>query len=249
MSLNDNYNSSNGSKKKCSPKTSKKISLGGENAKQIIYKILIIVLILIITYIVVFTIKYLITSCYSKKSYLDYLFSFNFNNVCISEYSPSSYRERKLEDEEEVYHVGHQVLTYKQAKCKCEAYGGKLATKTQIIKAYNKGANWCTYGWSAGQNAYYPVQKCYWDDLQDDPNKKNSCGHPGINGGHFANPLLKFGANCYGVKPKGSVAIPKIPFCEEKGFCERKINLRASEESSLDDITPFNNKIWSRYSV
>ena len=39
-----------------------------------------------------------------------------------------------------------------------------------------------------GQTAYYPTQKCTWD--------KKTCGKPGINGGFFSNPYLKFGANC-----------------------------------------------------
>ena len=32
------------------------------------------------------------------------------------------------------------------------------------------------------------------------------CGNPGINGGYFANPDLKFGVNCYGIKPKKSLS-------------------------------------------
>jgi len=60
---------------------------------------------------------------------------------------------------------------------------------------------------------------------------------------------LKFGANCYGVKPGGSVATPKIPYCEETQFCDRRENASASEESTLDDIVPFNNKVWSKYSA
>ena len=224
-------------------------SLGKGGSKKFLHTLLVIVLVLVITYILVFTIKYLITSCYTKKTYLEYLFGFNFEDVCVFQYPPASQQERQVENEKEVFHVGHQVLTYDQAKCKCEAYGGRLATKNEVIKAYNKGANWCTYGWTEGQNAYYPVQKCYWDDLQNDPTKKDSCGHPGINGGHFANPLLKFGANCYGVKPGGSVETPKIPYCEEAQFCDRRENASASEESTLDDIVPFNNKLWSRYSA
>ena len=39
--------------------------------------------------------------------------------------------------------------------------------------------------------------------LQDsgvDEDLKKSCGRPGLNGGYFDNPNLKFGVNCYGVK-------------------------------------------------
>ena len=29
----------------------------------------------------------------------------------------------------------------------------------------------------------------------------NNCGRPGVNGGYFDNPNIKFGVNCYGQKP------------------------------------------------
>ena len=228
-------------KKPCARKT----SIGG--TRLIINWVIFLLLIAVISYFLVFTVKYFTTDCYLKKSYLSYISGFNLDSLCQYKYAPQSDAERKVEKEQEVFHVGHQVLTYDQAKCKCEAYGGRLATKNELINAYNKGANWCSYGWTEGQNAFYPVQKCHWDDLQNDPKKKNSCGHPGINGGFFANPELKFGANCFGYKPDGSVAIPKEPRCEEKGFCERDANLKYSEESSMDDIVPFNNSTWSQY--
>ena len=235
--------------RKCPKKSSTQLNIGGSGPKKILMLVLGTLVLLIVVYLLVFTVKYMITDCYSKRSYLDYILGFNFSNVCVSQYPPASYKERKIEDEKEVFHVGHQVLTYKQAGCKCAAYGARLATKNEVIKAYNKGANWCTYGWTEGQNAFFPVQKCYWDDLQEDPDprKRKSCGHPGINGGFFANPLLKFGANCYGVKPKGSVAIPKKPFCEEKDFCDKKVNESASKEDEQDRIAPFNKTQWSMY--
>ena len=32
--------------------------------------------------------------------------------------------------------------------------------------------------------------------------KGEECGKPGINGGDFSDPKMKFGVNCYGVKPE-----------------------------------------------
>lgn len=239
-----NSNSGNGVRKICPSKVKK---AGGNTLVLILSWIIFLLIIFFVLYFIIATVMYLTTTCYQKNPYFSYLFGFKLSNVCKYKYPPQTEAERVVENEKEVFHVGHQVLTYDQAKCKCAAYGARLATKNEVINAYNKGANWCTYGWSEGQNAYYPVQKCFWDDMQNDPTKKNSCGHPGINGGFFANPQLKFGANCYGFKPDGTVAIPKEPTCEQKGFCERVENTRYAEESTLDDIVPFNRKTWSQY--
>ena len=49
-------------------------------------------------------------------------------------------------------------------------------------------------------------RKMLYDKLQNGPKRlRNSCGSPGLNGGHFANPNLKFGVNCFGVKFPGKV--------------------------------------------
>ena len=45
---------------------------------------------------------------------------------------------RILRRDREVFNISNQIYTYKQAKCKCETYGAQLATKDQIIDAYNK---------------------------------------------------------------------------------------------------------------
>ena len=216
---------------------------------NILFFIVSFFLVVIFSYIAIFSLKYFFTDCYLKKGYFSYMFGFNFNNVCVHKYKPASYKDRKKLEEKEVFHINNQNLSYKQAKCKCAAYNARLATKNEIIKSYNKGAHWCTYGWSEGQRAYYPVQKCNWDKLQRGPKKlKFSCGRPGVNGGYFSNPELKFGANCYGVKPKGSVANPKKPHCEEPEFCEAESNHDASNKLDTDIITGFNDKRWSKFS-
>ena len=138
-----------------------------------------------------------------------------------------------------------------QAEAVCKAYNSKVATLTQLEEAYQKGADWCSYGWREGQKAFYPVQKC---NLNTDNNQENNdflensdkyCGKPGMNGGYFSNPQLKFGINCYGVKPKGSVVKEKSPYCAPKEFCKLNKNINSSHKLSTDEISPFNNTKWN----
>ena len=75
-----------------------------------------------------------------------------------------------------------------------------LASWSQMMRAYKNGANWCNYGWSKDQQAYYPIQQNYYDTLKKQ-GKEENCGVPGLNGGFFRDTNLEFGINCYGVKP------------------------------------------------
>ena len=103
--------------------------------------------------------------------------NFNVTNICEKkEYKDDSdsLLKRTLEQEKEVFNISKQNLTYDQAVEKCKAYGSKIATKEQLIQAYNKGAHWCDYGWVEGHKAFYPVQKCF---------ENKNCGKPGLNGG------------------------------------------------------------------
>ena len=105
---------------------------------------------------------------------------------------------------EEVFHVAENVYTYGEAANVCAALDAKLANYDQVEEAHAQGAEWCGYGWSEGQMAFYPTQKSTWAALQaasTDPTKRAACGRPGVNGGYMTNPDMKFGVNCYGVKP------------------------------------------------
>jgi hypothetical protein len=144
----------------------------------------------------------------------------------------------------EVFHIANQDYTFEQAKCKCESYNAKLASYDQLVDAYNDGAEWCTYGWSNGQKAYYPTQKCNWE--KKGPEEKLKCGNPGLNGGFFADPSLKFGVNCYGKKPKGRVSKLKDPVCNGGGnYCQLPQNFGASNRLETDEISPFNIDKWN----
>ena len=110
--------------------------------------------------------------------------------------------ESQLQENKQVFNVSDNLFDYEQAKSVCEAYGGDLASLDQMIDAYKQGANWCNYGWSKDQMALFPTQKETFNKLESDPKTRGSCGTPGVNGGYFKNAGMKFGVNCYGVKPE-----------------------------------------------
>ena len=107
----------------------------------------------------------------------------------------------------EVFNIAQDVYTYSDAEPLCKAYGAELATYDQVKEAWKKGADWCNYGWIKGQTAVYPTQKATYDKLQAGPeSQRASCGVPGINGGYFDNPDMRFGVNCYGSRPNSNEA-------------------------------------------
>ena len=107
----------------------------------------------------------------------------------------------------EVFNIAQDVYTYSDAEPLCKAYGAELATYDQVKTAWKKGADWCNYGWVKGQTAVYPTQKETYDKLQAGPeSQRGSCGVPGINGGYFDNPDMRFGVNCYGERPDSNEA-------------------------------------------
>jgi hypothetical protein len=189
----------------------------------------------------------------NNKSFVDTLKNdFNkFGSTIKNELTDSRKSEIKkggssipLFGKKEVFHIANQDYTFEQAKCKCESYNAKLATYDQLVDAYNDGAEWCTYGWSSGQKAYYPTQKCNWEEKE--PEEKLKCGNPGLNGGFFADPYLKFGVNCYGKKPKGKITKIKDPVCNGGGnYCGLPQNFGASNRLETDEISPFNSDKWN----
>ena len=149
----------------------------------------------------------------------------------------------------EVYNISENIYTYNDAPYVCKLFGGELATYEQLKQEYSRGADWCNYGWSQGQNAYYPTQKKSWDKLQETENNKDMCGNPGINGGYFANPDLKFGVNCYGIKPKkspsNSSSISQDTYkTPEQLEAEKKMMELESQKKDIQ-ILPFNRHEWS----
>jgi hypothetical protein len=147
----------------------------------------------------------------------------------------------------EVFHISQNQFTYDEAPAVCAAYGAQLATLEQIIEAYNSGAEWCGYGWTAGGMALYPTQKRTWEELQRevDPGKRTACGRPGVNGGYF-DPTLKFGVNCFGFKPAGEFTPPApLPGVDRKRFDEM-VN-KFKEMIRTLQVSPFSRNEWSGY--
>jgi len=107
--------------------------------------------------------------------------------------------------EKEVFHINNNLYTYRDAKDICKSLDSRLATYEEIEGAYKKGGEWCSYGWSDSQMAFFPTQTATWKGLQKNPKTKNMCGRPGINGGFIKNPATKYGVNCFGVKPDESL--------------------------------------------
>ena len=150
---------------------------------------------------------------------------------------------------EEVFNVSNNIYTYSDARAVCKALGARLATPAEVRSAYTRGADWCTYGWSEGKHALYPTQKASWKKLQKNKKRKHDCGLPGVNGGYFENPDLRFGANCYGKKPSESVHKKTNPYdpdyiSEEESRLQAKIDKYRNEREDIA-IAPYNRTIWS----
>jgi uncharacterized protein YggT (Ycf19 family) len=153
--------------------------------------------------------------------------------------------------EKQVFHIPSNTYTYTDAKAVCTAYGSELASYNEISDAFGKGADWCSYGWSEGQMAFFPTQEEKWNDLQKVKGHEHDCGRPGINGGYIANPNVRFGANCFGYKPV-------ITLEDSANMSNRPLYHKTSEEIKFDSkvsyyknklkdilVAPFNNSSWS----
>jgi hypothetical protein len=147
----------------------------------------------------------------------------------------------------EVFHIADQAFTYDESAAVCAAYGAEPATLEQIMDAFANGAEWCSYGWSAGGMALYPTQRETWDRLQGevDYGKRTRCGRPGVNGGYF-DPTMKFGVNCFGIKPRGRFTPPApVPGIDGKEF--RQMVNRFKELLKGFTLNPYSRMEWSEY--
>jgi len=135
----------------------------------------------------------------------------------------------------------------------CAAYDSRLATYDEIESSYEDGGEWCNYGWSDGQMALFPTQGSTYDQLQKIDGHENDCGRPGINGGYMKNPHVKYGVNCYGVKPQidddekflmeNASRFPKTK--KDKAREEDVERMKKNIGNVL--VSPFNHDQWSRY--
>jgi len=153
----------------------------------------------------------------------------------------------------QVFNIPGNNYKYPDAKALCTAYGSRLATYSEIEKAYSIGAQWCNYGWSEGQMALYPTQQKTYDELQKVKGHENDCGRPGVNGGYIANPQVTYGVNCFGYKPKITpdeetlmANTPPYPKTTKDLLMEKRVDYW---KTRLTDIlvSPFNSNTWSKF--
>jgi hypothetical protein len=162
---------------------------------------------------------------------------------------PSSVPE--ITRKQQVFHITGNKYTFDDSKAICSAYGGRLATYKEMEDSYKDGADWCSFGWSDGQMAFYPTQTDKWTNLQAIEGHEHDCGRPGINGGYIDNPNVRFGINCFGYKPKisqqemeqmGNTSLyPKTN--KELNF-DKKVDHWRSKLSEIT-VAPFNHSNWS----
>ena len=156
----------------------------------------------------------------------------------------------------EVFNISNNLYTYSDAPAVCKAMGAELATLDQIEDAHKHGAEWCNYGWSTDQMAFFPTQKDTWKRLQENNGGviNDKCGRPGINGG-VMDPKLKFGVNCFGVKPnptdKDSIIMEAYPD-KDQPLTAAQLELQKKTEEYKQllknmTISAFKNNQWSKW--
>ena len=157
----------------------------------------------------------------------------------------------ELKFEKQVFHIPGNKYTYGNSKAVCKAYGGRLATYKEIDKAYDKGADWCSFGWSDGQMALYPTQYDKWEKLQTIKGHEHDCGRPGINGGFIDNKAVRFGINCFGYKPKITenesqlmAETPLYPLTMKEISFNKKVDYWRDKLPEIL-VAPFNYNNWS----
>lgn len=174
------------------------------------------------------------------------------NNPSLQEEQEEPENIKEIKIAKQVFNIPGNNYVYPDAKALCTAYGGRLATYQEVEQSYNKGGEWCNYGWSDGQMALFPTQQTTYDELQQIPEHENDCGRPGINGGYMANPALKFGVNCYGYKPVMTQqeeelmqTQPHYPRTLKDIAMEKRVNYWKDKLNEIL-VSPFNYKNWSK---
>jgi hypothetical protein len=222
-------------------------SSGSEKGQKIgIFIIAIIVIILIIVNAFQYFFSINITA------YMSDLFTNNPKIDIVvdqSNYKPSTVPEIKFK--KQIFNIPGNYYDYENAKALCTSYNAKLATYKQVEDSYEKGGEWCNYGWSEGQNAYFPTQQKTFDNLQKIKGHEHDCGRPGVNGGYIANPHIKFGVNCYGNKPKITKeeeelmkTVSPYPQTVEDLEFQKRVDFWKNKIDKIL-VSPFNYNSWS----
>jgi hypothetical protein len=212
----------------------------------------IIIIVIVIILVIVHALQYFLSI--NVTAYVQGLFTPKTSiDIVIdqSKYQASIVPEIKFK--KQVFNIPGNYYNFENAKAVCQAYGADLASYDQIEKAYNSGAEWCNYGWSANQLALFPTQKKTYDQLQTISGHENDCGRTGINGGYIANPKVRFGVNCYGNKPKITeeeedlmkTSTPYPESAQDIAFQKRVDYWKNKVNEIL--ISPFNYNTWGSF--
>jgi hypothetical protein len=220
----------------------------GSNIMGIIIVVILLVLIIINAFQYFFSINVTayIQGLFTPKTIVDIV-------VDQSTFQPEASSVPEIKFKKQVFNIPGNYYNFENANAICKAYGADLATYDQIESAYNNGAEWCNYGWSANQLALFPTQKKTYDNLQKISGHENDCGRTGVNGGLIANPNVKFGVNCFGYKPKinsEEEELMKIttpyPETEKDIAFQKRIDYW---KNKVDEIlvSPFNYNSWGSF--
>ena len=136
-----------------------------------------------------------------------------------------------------VFYVKNQY-TLSDTERVCSMYGARVATLDNLQGAYNRGANWCSWGWLADGSVAYPVQKSFWKRVER--THKGFCGPShGINLKKEIDPDLQFGVLCYGVPPPG-YKDPRHTFPKPKRTIQRQ------QDECMDRKAKRERERWER---
>ena len=159
--------------------------------------------------------------------------------------------DKIMPGKKEVFNVAQDKYTYSDAEPLCKAFGAELATYDQVKDAWQKGADWCNYGWIKGQSAVYPTQESTYNKLQAGPeDQRGACGMPGVNGGYFDNPEMRFGVNCYGARPSENDADIRHTMSHNDNMTpgaleyDKKVQGYKAQMSQIA-VNPFKPDTWS----
>jgi hypothetical protein len=156
----------------------------------------------------------------------------------------------------EVFNISNNLYTYDDAQSVCQAFDSRLATVDEINQAYLDGAEWCVNSWSADKQVLFPTQQKTYDKLQGIKGSENSCGRTGVNGGRIENTNLRFGVNCFGVKPAptdneknrmNDINNFVHPKTKEEMITDAKVNFWKNNRDKYIVLNPFNDTKWNEY--
>ena len=144
-----------------------------------------------------------------------------------------------------VFNIKENVYTLDDAAGVCGALDAEPATIEQLIDAHKQGADWCNVGWTKDGLAAFPIQYETWKTLQDnEPNKRNICGTPGINLVRN-DPDLLYGVNCYGIKPDPKQNEKVKQFIQSDAQLALQLKIAQFQKNmNKIGIAPFNQNTW-----